>query len=402
MCIRDSLSALGFGNLLRPLISKHFSNVDRFGILFLGGLGLLGTFLFCVGHFRFSLATILLVMAVGATLLLRSRPLDLLFDQDTLAKPWPPVLPAVLVIAVLILAGVAGLALPTGDIKLDGIAYHLLGPRVWSNEHIIRPVPDECMTAFPAIVETQFAALMQIGGQRAPDLYSLLALLSLLLVTVSLARRLGLSSSGAWWAAAFIMTMPVVHRTAYGGFVDVVYSGFVLTAARIAFDAESSSDFALLGFFWGFAMGTKYFGLPAWLLLMASAFYAYVLQSGKNTAILLKGLTLASVVGLLIAAPWYLRNWIYLGSPIYPPPPLLLTFFHPRYLPPQAMQNFLDFFAKAREGMGRGPLAFFLLPFHFTFHPANFLTGAGGVGLCLLAFAPVSYTHLTLPTICSV
>jgi hypothetical protein len=56
--------------------------------------------------------------------------------------------------------------------------------------------------------------------------------------------------------------------------------------------------------------------------------------------------------------------------------------------PPQAIQNFNEYFAKVREGMGRGPVSFFLLPFHLTFHPANFMNGAGGIGLAPLTLAP--------------
>ncbi len=38
--------------------------------------------------------------------------------------------------------------------------------------------------------------------------------------------------------------------------------------------------------------------------------------------------------------------------------------------------------------MGHSLSSFLLLPFNFTFHPANFLNGPGGVGVSLLALAP--------------
>ena len=42
-------SALGFGGLLRRLFPQSFSPIDRLAFTLLGGLGLLGTVLFCVG-----------------------------------------------------------------------------------------------------------------------------------------------------------------------------------------------------------------------------------------------------------------------------------------------------------------------------------------------------------------
>lgn len=39
--------------------------------------------------------------------------------------------------------------------------------------------------------------------------------------------------------------------------------------------------------------------------------------------------------------------------------------------------------------MGHDFLSLLLLPFRFTFHPANFLNGAGGVGVALLCLAPL-------------
>lgn len=41
--------------------------------------------------------------------------------------------------------------------------------------------------------------------------------------------------------------------------------------------------------------------------------------------------------------------------------------------------------------MGRGFFSLFMLPFNLTFHPANFLNGAGGIGLVPLTFVPFCF-----------
>jgi hypothetical protein len=381
-------TALGFGSALRRLFPPSFSIVDRLAFTLLRGLGLLGALLFDLGQAWFSRTAIVLVMLAGLFL----GVVWLLKNTEALRSNLPkicvPLLPAAIVASVLLITAVGGLAEPTGDIKMDAIAYHFLGPKVWLRNGMIRPVIDEALTAFPATVETQYAAVMALGSQRAPGFYAVLALLSILLLTMTLALRSGLDPAGAWWVAALIFTMPVVYRGAFGGFVDVVYSGFVLAAARLGLDAERPAHYALFGMFCGFAMGTKYTGLIAAVLLAACVFFVATGVHGHNKMRVLKHLGIACIAATIVAAPWYLRNWALLGCPIYPPPPFLLRFFQVQYLPREALQRLLVRIWKEGDGMGRGPLSFFLLPFRLTYHTANFINGVGGIGLAPLALAP--------------
>jgi hypothetical protein len=143
---------------------------------------------------------------------------------------------------------------------MDAIAYHLLGPRIWLRDAVIHVLPDECHASFPATVETLYAALMSIGGTAGPELFAVISLGVLLLVLYGFAIRLGLDPHGAWWAIALIATMPVVYRVAYGGFVDAVFSSFLLLALRFALDAEGAGEYVLAGMFGGLVAGTKYAG----------------------------------------------------------------------------------------------------------------------------------------------
>ena len=252
----------------------------------------------------------------------------------------------------------------------------------------IHVLPDECLTAFPASVEVLYSALMVISGTRGPELFAFFGIGALLLVSYGFAIRLGLDEKAAWWAVALIATMPVVYRGSYGGFVDAIFSGFVLLALRFALDADESKGRVLAGIFAGLAMATKYTGIPAFVLILAAAMaLAWVRQAVAPTKLVGRFALLAVIAGC-VAAPWYLRNWIVLGSPIYPPPPFLLRFFHIKYMSPQAIDGLAAIVRREGLGMGHGLSSFLLLPFHLTFHPANFLNGPGGVGVALLALAP--------------
>jgi len=382
------VAAIGFGNLFRSLIPRSFSWLDRVVLLLLGGLGLLGTILFCLGQVWFSRAAILAVLLVGVFLSVRPLGVAIRECRPTLAKIRVPALPAAAVIAVLILTAVGGLALLTGDMNNDTIAYHYLGPKVWLRESVIRPVPDEVLTYFPVVVETQYAALMSMGGQRAPGFFAVIGLGSLLLMTGSLAIRLGLDSTGAWWAAALVASMPAVYRGAFGGFVDALFAAFVLAGARLAFDAEELRHFALFGIFCGFSMSTKYTGIVASGLLVLCLFVVSVWAYRRKSASVLKWLAASCAVAAVAASPFYLRNWILYGCPIYPPPPVLLKFFSVKYMRPAEMQELLRNVLETGRGMGGGTANFLLLPFHLTYHAANF-RGGGGLGLALLALGPL-------------
>jgi hypothetical protein len=105
------------------------------------------------------------------------------------ARP-PSIATATISILVLVTA-IGGLAEPVGDVKMDAIAYHFLGPHVWIRDAAIHPLPDECHASFPANVETVFAGLMFIGGTRAPEFFALFAYGLLLLVAAGLPLRPG-------------------------------------------------------------------------------------------------------------------------------------------------------------------------------------------------------------------
>lgn len=378
---------LGYGSLLQPIVPQDCSFVDRLTITMLGGLGLTGTLLFDIGLLRFSRAVVALILVAGTLALITALKRRSVLNFSRVGWPRVPLWPAMVIGIVIAVTVVGGLAKPVGDNSNDAIAYHFLGPKVWLRDGAIRPVPDEPLTAFPAIVESSYGALMAIGGPRAPELFAVTALLPLLLVSAALALRLGGGAAAAWWAAALVAAMPAVYRGAYGGFIDATYAAFVLCAVRIGFDAKRLRDFALFGIFCGFAMGTKYTGVIAVAILFVVLLALILRRPGGKAKSGFKGLALAGAAALVVALPPYIRNWIVLGCPIYPPTPGLLHFFRVKYLSNGAVEGLYHYVRIRGFGMGRSLKAFLLLPSHLTYYTARF-NGAGGIGLAPLALAP--------------
>jgi hypothetical protein len=169
--------------------------------------------------------------------------------------------------------------------------------------------------------------------------------------------------------------------------VDGLYATFVLTGARIGFDAEGKKEWAIFGIFCGMAMSTKYTGLlavPALAICCALVLFnrGHLKRVGE-----IRNLCVGLAVAAVVASPFYLRNWILMGCPIYPPPPGYAWFCSPKYFPREAIEQFHNYIYQRGAGLGRDWLAFLKLPYNLTYHTANF-HGAGGIGLCPLALAP--------------
>jgi len=384
------VAAVGAGGWIGRILPGGLRRFERGAFVVLGGFGALSTVLFLLGQVSFTPAIIWFVLgvsgAIGVVYLFRigngsSFRLPLMFAGTRRAA-----VPAALCILVLGFTAVCGLAEITGDWRNDAVAYHLLGPKVWLRDGVIRPVLDDYHTAFPHIAETMFAALWNVGGSRASNFSGFVMLGLLLAVAASIGIRLGLKDVGAWWVAALVATMPAVYEGVATCFIDVTYAAFVLAAVRLGMEAQRLREWAAVGLFCGFAVGTKYTGLLAVPVVMICL---GLLHWNKNrSGQVAGGIGLAIATASVIGAPYFIRNWILLGCPIYPPPPSYGHFCQPKYMSAEAIAAFHAYIRHRGEGWGRGLAALLLLPFRLTYHTANF-HGAGGIGLWPLALGPI-------------
>jgi hypothetical protein len=167
----------------------------------------------------------------------------------------------------------------------------------------------------------------------------------------------------------------------------VLYATFILGAARIGFEAETPGDFFVFGIFCGFGIATKYTGLTALPALIAGAVIALALRERSAWIAGAKGAVIASVAALAIGSPYFVRNWIVLGFPIYPLPPGISNVVAVKYFSPDALRKFHAFLYMHAAKFGTSPRAFLMLPYNLTYHTSLF-SGAGGIGLTGLALGP--------------
>lgn len=373
------VAAFGLGRWIEPLLPNSFSRFTQTVCTWAAGFGVLGIAVFLAGVMALNRWTIGGVLAVGVAAAIAGK------SKFLQVRVPVAMLPAAIVTAVLVWTAMAGLAEPIGDWGKDGVAYHLVGPKVWLREGIIRPIPDNSVTSYPATGEMVFTALRAFGGERAPGFSAWWTLALLLGIGASLARRCGLNAGEAWWAAALIATMPAVYNGSHSGFVDVIYATFVLAAVRVGFEATERKHYVAFGIFCGLALATKYPAAIAIPLLIFCAMWKRREGTGVRAAIT-NGLLVAGVA-FAVGSPFYIRNWIELGFPIYPSPWWVTRFTEVKYFSGEALRAFYDYNRGRTQARG-GIAGFLALPYSLTFHTANF-NGAGGIGLAPLALGPL-------------
>ncbi len=377
------IAAWGIGGFFHRHLSETGNLLDsEFAALrLLGGAGLLGLFVFLAGMLYFSVSTCVVIL-VAASLLnfrFRWRP-----PWRLSVSPWLAFSGLIVLLCV-----ISGFARPVGDSDADEISYHLLGPPIWLREQRIAPVLEESLTSFPATIEVLCGLVSVISNDNAPGALGALFFGVFVLQVRGLARRLGSGVLGGDLAAAFIAGMPAVTSTVDKCFVDIPYAAFVLAAARLAFEGLQPRQAMLAGMFAGFAAGTKYFGLPATMLI---ALLIVVFQTG-NAASRLRLAFAFAMASAVAGGAWYVRNWLVLGNPIYPPPPVTWHFFSTPTFPLEASKELTATLVKRGAGFGRSLDDLLLLPFRLTYWTAWF-HGGGGIGLAPLAFGPVALAML--------
>jgi hypothetical protein len=380
-----TVAAFGAGFWIEKRLPASFAALERVVFQCLAGLGTLSLALFLIGQIVYTRSVI--AAAVAVSVLLAIQPLRRLLRAPTSWKLQIDAIAAAVIVIVLLVTVVAGLAEITGDWENDAIAYHLLGPKVWLRNGIIRPLPETSTTAFPSTIENLFGALFVLGGNRAPGLFAVVSLALAFVVVYSLARAAGLGERRSWWSVAFVAAMPAFYAGAHSAFIDVAFATFILAAARIGLEAERDGDFVVFGLFCGFALATKYTALTSGPALILCAMLAKFWREARASISAVRLAAHALLAAAAVSWPYYVRNWMLLGFPIYPPLPVVANLVPVKYMSPAALHAFYEFLYRHGGAFGKSLSAFFLLPYNLTYHTSLF-NGAGGIGLTGLAFGP--------------
>ena len=284
----------------------------------LGELGLLGFILAAMGASEF-----FLLLAVQGLVLSWSiwsgrlrRVLSLVRNSITQIGSSASLLPRWMQWAVILTITLNFLMamLPPVD-AFDALLYHLTVPKLWLQDGGLRAynIPHYW---FPGLVEGIYFWGLGLGSEIVSHLIHFTCALCVILLVWDWTRRLW-GDLTAGWAVMLLVSMPSLLLLATWPYTDLALIFFGLAMLYTLAYGQEQNDrrwWTISAICAGMAMGVKYtsFVMPLTAVILI-VIWTFQRKLELFTEILKFGLISAGT-GLI----WYLRNWIWMGNPVYP------------------------------------------------------------------------------------
>ncbi len=263
--------------------------------------------------------------------------------------------------------------LPPWD-AFDALLYHLTIPKLWLQDGGLKAYNFPHYW-FPGLVEGVYFWGMRLASEIVPQQIHFAWGLCTTILVWDWARRLW-GDLTAWWALLLLISMPSLLLLASWAYTDMALVFFgVAMLYTLSYGKEHNDTrwWSLSAISAGMAMGVKYtsFVMPLTAVILI---FVWKFHEKKNLYIeVVRFAAISGIVGLV----WYVRNWIWMGNPIYP------FLFGGRY-----WDHFRsDWFATPGTGSGWNIGALILLPLTITLGYQDINSIDANIGpLLLLAF----------------
>ena len=344
------------------------------------GLGLLGLLTFALGLLGLFYGWLFIGLTLFLTLLLY-RDLRTLTKNLYLWRPAPP--PR---LAAAYLVALAGLTLMTALLPptdWDGLFYHLTAPEIFIRQHRFVGGLDVPQFNFPFLMEMLFTYAMLLRGDIAAKLlHGLYGLWLTGLIYLITTRHI--SRNAGWSAVLIFLSMPMIPTLSTWAYNDLTLAFYQLAALYVFLHYQTTAHrhwLILSGLFAGMAMGLKYTSFVTPLAIGIWLLQSSLRREGIKKTIL--NLLSFSLPALLIAAPWYLKNYYFMGNPVYP------FIFHGLF-----WDDFrAAWYARSETGIGWDGLKLLQLPLLVTLGIEDANPGDGYMGPLFLIFLPFIFIY---------
>jgi hypothetical protein len=210
------------------------------------------------------------------------------------------------------------------QMEWDSLGHHLPVARAYINTgRIFNMSPEHGWfigeSNYPSNVEMLFMLGMLLKSDVLATLIAWSVAAFLALSVYSLSRQF-LSVRASLTAMSILYCSSIVSVHATFNTVDLGVAFFGLLSLYAAFKWAHSRDYRFMvfsGIYAGFCAGTKYTGLPVVLVLGFLILLLSVLEQ-KRFVGGIKYMLLFGAIVLIVASPWYIKNYVYTGNPVYP------------------------------------------------------------------------------------
>jgi hypothetical protein len=244
----------------------------------------------------------------------------------------------------------------------DSFAYHVTMPRQYLLHGHFFATPFEMHPHLHALVQfhSYFGLALSAVDFITPKLVQMAAMLGLVVLLVTELRLLGLVGAG-WVAGGWWMVMQESVEFAPSSEIELtlaffLFLGFVLLSRAMAAGRHDRRRLLLLaGVVFGLANGTKnnamvFSALAAglatvWLVVRAWRM-ARRASAGRAMRLLAGDIVIPAVAGLVVTAPWLVKNAVITGNPFYP---FLPDLFVARVEYDQVARDFLASYGNFRD-----------------------------------------------------
>jgi Dolichyl-phosphate-mannose-protein mannosyltransferase len=196
----------------------------------------------------------------------------------------------------------------------DALLYHLELPARILKDGGLHPY-DITQFWFPGMPESTYLWVMALGSDRTPQLLHLAWMLIAAALVWNWARLW--SDRAAWLSMVVLISMPSLPLVSSWAYTDFALTCMVVASlySLYRYDQLRSNPWLILcGVFAGLAMGVKYTSF----ILPVSEVVLIFWWGRRNFRAAFSEFFLFSLVALIIAAPWYIRNWYLMYNPFYP------------------------------------------------------------------------------------
>ncbi len=223
----------------------------------------------------------------------------------------------ILIVAIILLAFVP-------PVDRDALTHHLYVPRLYLQNGGIFEIPDLEFSYYPMNLDLLYMGALYLGTDILPKyIHMFFGLATAYLIYRYLKSRIPLCY--ALLGAIFFLSIPVIVKLSITVYVDLGLVFFTTAALLLLFqwiEKNFQTRYLLLaGLCCGLAIGSKYNGLIVSFLLTLFIPFLYLrsIDSSQQAPVpAMKAALLFLVCTLLAASPWFIRNIIWTGNPIYP------------------------------------------------------------------------------------